>query len=230
VPVTESKGSLGGQEFSHPGFGAITVSRISGSTVLFGVGVRPMQFVRVSIYPNKVVRDLSREWYLHDNRPIISIDMSEAQWATFVSSFSVGSGVPCTINWNNGPVEKLDWAGVGTKKTYADELKAKMRKVATGAAALVAKLTDLLKQPSIKKGDVAALRKDVEGMVTALTSNMPFVQEQFEEAMEGMVEHAKAEIHAYHTNAVMKLGLRAMAEGMSDEEKRLLLAAPEVIE
>jgi len=81
----------------HPAFGQIAVSRVSGRRTLYGSDFVHNGFVRVSIYGSEQHRTNSHDWPHHSNRPLIEVDMSEAQWGAFVSSFSSSEGARCTL-------------------------------------------------------------------------------------------------------------------------------------
>lgn len=91
----------------HPAFGVIGASRGSSSggehngTVLFDSDVIHRHTVRVRIGMATRKRDLGHDW-IHDGPTYIEVEMSEAQWASFVSSMNAGVGVPCTVRYVNG--------------------------------------------------------------------------------------------------------------------------------
>src|SRR3546814_5396409 len=53
-------------------------------------------FVSIRICRSSLNRDLSNDWHYGKDQ-MMEVNMSEAQWATFVSSMNVGSGTPCTL-------------------------------------------------------------------------------------------------------------------------------------
>jgi len=90
-----------GKSYEHPAFGQIRASRVSGHAVLYGSDFVHQGFVTITISTSQLQRTLAREWYFGKSE-VIEVALSEAQWATFVSSMNMGSGVPCTIERQAG--------------------------------------------------------------------------------------------------------------------------------
>jgi len=87
----------------HPAWGLIGASRVSSSppgASLFDSDLRHQHYVTVRIKAAKRRRDLHRDW-IGGGKEYIEIAMSEAQWASFVSSMNTGDGVPCTVEHIN---------------------------------------------------------------------------------------------------------------------------------
>src|SRR4051812_4593225 len=91
----------------HPAWAMIGASRVQNGgpgATLFDSDIRHQHTVRVSISTASRRRDLNRDW-LHAEREFVEVEMSEAQWASFVSSMNVGNGVPCTLRRCEGEYE-----------------------------------------------------------------------------------------------------------------------------
>lgn len=83
----------------HPAFGLIGASRVSVSppgSVLFDSDVKHGHTVIVRIRTAGRRRDNKYDW-IHGREELIEVEMSEAQWASLVSSMNSGNGTPCTI-------------------------------------------------------------------------------------------------------------------------------------
>jgi hypothetical protein len=194
----------------HPAFGQITVSRVSGHRTLYGSDFIHNGYVRVAIYSSEQHRSNSRDWPYHGIRPLIEIDMSEAQWGAFVSSFNMGEGTRCTLVSVAGerkpeiPYEDRD----AIHKAEGDE-------VIAGAMADLEALR--LKIEAGVQGLTKARQQEmlsaVDGAISSLSSHLPFIAESFAKQMEKRVEKAKTEVHAYVTNTIMRAGLSAIEGG-----------------
>jgi hypothetical protein len=88
----------------HPAWGVIGASRVqSTGTYLFDSDMRHQHYVVVTLRQARRTRDLNHDRIMADSRlPIVEVAMSEAQWASFVSSMNTGDGVPCTIERRDG--------------------------------------------------------------------------------------------------------------------------------
>jgi hypothetical protein len=84
----------------HPAYAQIGASRVSGRAFLYGSDFDHHAYMTISIYKSELHRGLSCD-RAFSRGEIIEVALSEAQWATFVSTLNVGSGVQCTIQHLN---------------------------------------------------------------------------------------------------------------------------------
>jgi hypothetical protein len=205
---TVREGSMGDEVTSHPAFAQLSVSRVSGRTNLYGSDFSHNSYVVVRIHPSELHRSLSRDSHFAGVRPIAEVAMSEAQWATFVSSFNMG-GVPCTIQQFNG--ERLPQ--LPDPKSRADQFGAEMQEDFTEALAaldeLRAAVADNTTGLSKKKQD--AILGYVHNAKAKLNSSAPFVADQFGKHMQAEKERAKVEIHGYANQLFQRAGVTALA-------------------
>jgi hypothetical protein len=199
----ESAGPYDRRVFNHPAFGQITVHRISGHRALYGSDFEHSGFVRVAIHESELNRDLSRDWHFA-KREIVAIDMSEAQWAAFVSSFNQGSGVPCTIAHREGrAIPEFPLRDEGQE--YKVEADAKL----SASIESLKKTIKIVEENTVglTKAKAAAILAPLQKTLQELQANLPFVAQSFGEHMETRVEKAKVEVNAYMTNTLARAGL-----------------------
>lgn len=215
--VTET--DRGGKLYEHPAYGQIGAYRTTGGNMaLYGSDFRHNSSVTIEISESNFTRELSRDWPYAKNE-IVRLTLSEAQWATFVSSLNCGSGVQCTLNHVMGEIKPgiayrdaaaEHHAEVG--ETIADGL----RQIAAARAAVAAS--------GLSKPKQEAILSPLNRAEQELTRNAPFVVESYSKAMEDRVEKAKIEVDAYITGATMRAGLNALSSGAAILE----LPAPSV--
>lgn len=200
IKQTEDRG-IHGKTFQHPAFGQIRVNRVSGHKQLFGSDFTHQHYVIVEIETCELVRSLNHDRY-HADKPLIRVAMSEAQWAAFVSSMG-RQGAPCTI-------ERLGFEGVpdlppptDRKKQSGDEMARKLQKVVARLKAAAA------------NAKTVTHRKEIEGALQELTSNLDFIADSFDEHMENTIEAAKAEVHGYITHTIERAGLEVLTGGQA---------------
>lgn len=192
---------------THPAFGQITVSRIQGSRALYGSDFEHHTYVRITVYKSELTRHLSKDWP-HQREQLMSVDMSEAQWATFVSSFGSGSGVQCTLERFNGvgiPEFPLRDEGQEYKIEQDKALQTALDNLKELKATIEANVQGLTK---VKQ---AELLKNVNMSIRKLSDSLPFIANSFSEHMEERVEKARVEIHAYLGETVKRAGLEKLA-------------------
>ena len=184
----------------HPAYGMIGASRVSSSPgeYLFGSDFQHQHYVTVSIYGATLHRSLSRDWVSAGDQ-MIEVALSEAQWASFVSSMNVGHGVSCTVQRKQG-IGILP--GIEAITDRRDQINAEVMDKMNDALATLTELRDAA--PNKK------LRAMAEQAMQQLKSNIPFVADQFDEHVEKTVEKAKIEVNAYVTQAVNRAGLAAL--------------------
>lgn len=96
VVTTEKWGSGEEIKTTHPAFAQIAASRVNGSTVLYGSDFVHYAAIRIRIHTSTQYRSLAHDRY-HERENLVEVELSEAQWAHFISSLNMGSGSPCTL-------------------------------------------------------------------------------------------------------------------------------------
>ena len=192
----------------HPAFAQIGASRVSGNTYLYGSDFRHQHYVTVTICRSEQHRNLSRDWEF-GREELIEVALSEAQWATFVSTPNVGSGVPCTLERFDGQMIPGLPNPTATDEKFRQEIEASMARMQADLRKLAADLDGPL-----SKTKAAELRKNMEWIAGRMTDSTGFVAKQFGEHIEHTVEKAKIEVNAYATNMIQRAGLEALAGGL----------------
>jgi histone H3/H4 len=186
----------------HPAYAQIGVSRVQGQTALYGSDFDHQHSMTISIRASELYRSLSRDWPFA-REEYIQVHLSEAQWATFVSSPNQGGGVQCTLTRRNGEMIPPIARAARRHDQFGDEASAVLNEAREGVAELVRQIDALKISEKAKK----ELRDTVNQINNNLGSNVKFVAKQFVEHMERVTEHAKVEVNAYLTNAVQRAGL-----------------------
>lgn len=193
--------------FKHPAFGQISVSRVSGGNVsLYGSDFKHQHYVTVTIHRSELMRDLARDWAF-PKEELIKIEMSEVQWAQFVSSFGQGSGVQCTIERIN--LERMP------RIPHRDEAKLYQTEHDAALSEAIKHLKDAIDEAEkntvgLSKTKQDALLKGLREALRKLDDTAPFIAKQFDKHVEKRVERAKTEINAWATSEIMKRGLQAL--------------------
>ena len=195
-----------GERYTHPAFGQISVSRISGQTHLYGSDFQHRSYVAIRIKRSTLERSLSQDWH-YGGDELIEVALSEAQWATFVSSFGVGEGTPCTIE----RLGKQSVPGIPFR-TQQDAYKNDMRKRIDRSVLALKKLKIALVEgvKGLTKQKASELTGAVDSALMEIEQNAPFVANSFDEYVEDMVEKAKVEVHGYVNGVIQHAGLQAL--------------------
>lgn len=215
--------------YRHESYGTVQVSRRTGGhKVLFQSALKHNHTIALSIRPAEVQRNLNNDWVFSQEPGYIEVEMSEAQWASFVSSIGMGSGVPCTVNYamtegfkrmENPPEEG---GRGGTREEFTKEFEQTVRERVENvkeAEQMVAGLLDKKGNPT--KADLRRLKTLLGSASSGLANTASFILNQFEEQTEKNVEAAKSEFQAHAHQVVRTAGLEALGKDAEDRAKEL---------
>lgn len=179
---------------------------------MFGSSLKTNHPIRIQIQPAELHRDLNHDW-IHGHRlPYIEVELSEGQWAQFVSSMNVGNGTPCTVKFLNGKTID-DPPFLNKVIEFQIEFKEKMENIATEMTRIVKDTVELLEtKKNLNKTDRDIMLRQLEGLVMNIKNNMPFIAESFGDQMEKTVEEAKNQINTHYQNIIVKTGMDKIAE------------------
>lgn len=200
------------QQINHPSFAQIQVSRINGHKVLYNSDFNSNNYIALRIRKSEMIRDLSHDWH-HEREQYIEVAMSEAQWATLVSSLN-STAIPCTLTYLMG--ECIDRLPEPTNRMnqFGSELSKHLGKA-------VEQLTEISKTISslgLSKVKTQSLLSMLSSTQANIMSNAQFVEKSFNEHMENQVEKAKCETNAYLYHVVQRAGLDALTLGIEAPE------------
>ena len=204
-------------KYTHPAYAQIVVTRgMGGGAVLYDSEFEHNHTVNISIQTSDLERGLSQDWH-YGHKPLIEFQMSEAQWATFVSSFGVGSGTCCTLRYvapgGMGHVPRLPEIRL-EKDLHNAEGKKKVDSVLKRLDALEERVRAGTKGLSKKAQD--ELLHDIYKARQDIGVNLDFVMSSFKEHMEETVEAAKSEVYGFINHHVQRAGLQALGSPLAE--------------
>lgn len=205
----------------HPSFGKITVSRVHGSARrLFGTRVQHHETIRITVQGATLSRDLSRDWIL-SNGTIIELDMSPAQWATFISSFGQGDGTPVTL------IARPEGSNIiqcpppppfnNERLEHEQEIDDLIKEIHRERDIIEQQVAALFAAKSVTKKDLSALRNALGKFINACIHNIPFVAESYKKTLHTITEEAKIEVEAFTEQYLFNLGLQAAQTAIPNE-------------
>lgn len=197
------------QRINHPSFAQIQVSRIKGHKFLYNSDFPSHNYIALRIHKSEMIRDLSHDWH-HEKGEYIEVAMSEAQWATLVSSLN-SQGVPCTLTYLMGEI--IDRLPEPTNRInqFGSELSKHL-----GNA--VEQLSEAMKAVSVlglSKVKTETLISMLSKAQADIKGNAHFVEKSFSEHMENQVEKAKCAANAYLYHVIQRAGLDALTLGIA---------------
>ena len=141
----------------------------------------------------------------HATEELIEVELSEAQWAEFVSKLNHRSGTRCTLRHIG-----REWVpGIPEPVQRHEQFETEMGKCLLEAEHWAKKLEKLIAEG----GKKSEMRNAIIQLRNHLTPNISFIAKQFGEHMEDMTSSAKIEIEAHLSTTIQRAGLAALSEG-----------------
>jgi hypothetical protein len=193
---------------THPAYAQISASRVQGGTHLYDSDFHHQHYLTINIRKSELHRGLSRDWHFA-REELIEVAMSEAQWATFVSSPNMGSGVPCTLTRHDGKMIPNLPPPPDCSIQFRKEMLESMARMQADLKEVAEGLNE-----AMGKKKVEELQKKLHWISDRMTGSTGFVADQFGEHIEKTVEKAKVEIGAHATAMIQRAGLKALGVKM----------------
>jgi hypothetical protein len=197
---------------THPGWGVIGAYRTTtsggphGGATLFDSDLSHSNYIVVRLHRAERERSLNRDWIHEDGRQsIVEIAMSEAQWASFVSSMNT-TGVPCTIHWTekDGPIPGFP---------HEPRLRESIDEVQKASTKALAEITQA-EQAVAEAFERNAGKKEMRSLLSTLhyairnaPSNMTFAASSLTEHAENVVQRARADVEAMVLRQATAMGI-----------------------
>lgn len=211
---------------AHESYGLLGFTKRNGNIQnLFGSPITHHASISMSLYQAEHIRKLSNDWYGPVNmKPIVEVEMSNAQFVEAITTMNVGFGVPVTIRYLNGKQMEKPPFESERKKAHSDFNRIVSSIDSPARVRQRQEARDLLKS---KKALTREERDAIFGILCDddnLTSNISFVHKSFDEACDKTVSHAKAEIDAMYTGVIHRLGGEALARELTQgaQQPRML--------
>lgn len=187
---------------THPAFAQIGASRTTGHATLYDSDFTHHATIRIRICESELVRSLSHDRH-HGGRQYIEVELSEAQWATFVSAMNTGDGTPCTLRYLRGEQIASLPPPEDRSKQFAGEIDEHCQECIDNLTALRNKVDEM----KLPKGKTEEIKKAINHAIMQLRSNLPFIAKSFGEHAEAVIEKAKQEVHGYAMGVITRTGL-----------------------
>ena len=195
-----------GTRSDHPAFGQISANRVSGHTTLYGSDFIHNNYISIRLYTSSLDRSLSEDRYF-SGRELFEVNLSEAQWATFVSAMNVGFGVPCTIDHVMGEQKP----GIPLRK-QENQFKAEIKNDLLKAEEALKDLREKIIALGLINKKAIPLLEEVAKASRAISDGIPFVTDQFDEHVQTTMEKAKVELHGYMQSVFSRAGIAAITQ------------------
>lgn len=198
------------KHYEHPSFGMLRFSRINGkSGYLFGSEIQADNFIELTLSKGKLTRDLTNDWFFEGSEKFV-VKMSPSQFSELITTMNHCPGVPVTIVKENGKyIEQC--SEIESKKTYTHKyFKQRMANLISEINKEWLNVEQIIDKNQINKKDREVLKFFYKRMSQEIKSNIPFLLEAFQEAMDKVVVDAKIEIDSAIQNRIIEAGIKAL--------------------
>lgn len=203
----------------HPTYGMLQFSRTTNGQAknLYGSSIKHSHTIRLRIHEGEKSRHLNRDWY-YARECLVEVEMSQAQFAEAITSMNMGSGVPVTLRYVDG-VDRGECPEENKRQEIDREFEKDCKVLGERINKLSQDAYELLKskQP-LKRADRDMILNAIEMIRMEVNSNLPFVQQSFNESMDQTVLQGKGEIEAFFVTAIHQAGLEKLQEMGSKPE------------
>lgn len=191
---------------SHPSFGMIHAQRTGGKRFLFGSPIEHHSFVKITVYRDaKETVRLHRKWH-SPGEVVAELLLSEVQWAEFLTTLNMGTGVPCTLEYTRtGRVEELPL--ILDETNLQQQMLEDLERTVKQNLREFEQIRELLRKQRTKglnKKELDELATHMTRVVENAPANAAFFAESMVEHVETLVSTAKAEITAFAQNAMLQ--------------------------
>jgi hypothetical protein len=191
----------------HPSFGVIQISRVHGMTTLFRSSLTHQNFIELRICRASVMDTGGGHDPVMPEASLITVKMSETQFARAITSMNMGAGAPVTLSRVAGV--RIGEPPQDDRKAFAT--KAHDEHVERHQEALL-KLADSMranqinrKRPTLKELD--ELVRTLGILAANFGDTDTYYRERFQEDVEGIIDEARTELEVHAAATAAKLGV-----------------------
>jgi hypothetical protein len=217
IPSETEESSHGDERIEkHPAYAQLSFSRRTStknsSDTLYGSAIRHQNTITMYVYPSKKYTSNYTERYFAERKPYIEVEMSESQFSEAITTLNIGSGVPVTLRSLKGEIIPKCQEETIQEKTQND-LNQQLSQLANSLTKYQKEIDDILtKKGNIKVADRKKLKNVYTHFIQEISSNLPFLSECMQEALDKNVAAAKSDVEAFFTNTINKLGLEKLED------------------
>lgn len=205
-----------GKISKHESYGLIGCSRITSSKgqSLFGSSIKHSNTIMLRIKTASVDRHLNRDWY-HGEESLIEVELSQTQFAEMITSLNMGDGVPCTLRYTGKNIRIEDPPEVKQRELFEEEFRNNVESIEELYRSSFKETSELLnKKGTLKVDEKKKIKNFLFSLTRIINDKIPFIQKQFNKAMDKTVLEAKGEVEAFVMNKVTSLGIEGLEKEM----------------
>ena len=207
------------KKYNHPSYGLIKFNKVTGSQSCFMSDVNLGGYISLTVKKSQLNRNFSEYW-VFPQEEVLRLRLSYHQFAELITNLNNGVGIPCTLEWiaGEGKVEKYE-APPDERTQFETELKDKLNNALCKLKELNTQIAELKNKGKANKGELIQLSGLINSVSTELKSNIPFVEQLFQEALDQRVANVKVETSAWIENKLINMCLEQLKDQIKLLEK-----------
>lgn len=218
-----------GEVTSHPAFGLISASRVSGKRELFGSHVGHSGYIKLTIRQAEVSGYNTPHEHVFGRDYVAEVDMSEAQWVALISRMNHGSGVPCTIEFTQKLGNVAEIKHVDKAAERLDKQAESMHDQLVNRDAMAQEIVRKAIEERVPQKQRAEVLRYLDILVSESKRTTDYYKKVLKEEAEKLTTEARIEIDAMLNGAITNLGLESAQQLgailAADPKKAILLIA-----
>jgi hypothetical protein len=221
-PPTIEQDDHGGTTERHRSYGMVGLSRYTCTPAqnFFGSSILHHSGVTIRIHRCDKHRSLNSDRYIATDH-LIEVSLTEAQLGALLSHMNIGDGVPCTIE--SVGYESMPFCPEKNERQDIEaEFKDDMRELGSMCDHLRTTLEEMLTAKSVTKFQIKEVLAEVTRVQGKIQGTVPFIAGQFNEALDGMINEAKADLASFAGQIVEKFGVEGLRERLTDQTAKQL--------
>lgn len=207
----------------HESFGMVSIHRThGGNPSLFGTHLdNHHSYFVIEVKQGTVSHSLGRDWYSGaGRRQLIEIHLSAAQFAEMITTPNTGEGTPCTIHRVLGDrLEEPPRDRDNESKRIQSSFKEDLKNLAKSLVDKAKKIDTVLEKKNLNLADREEIRGALRRAIQDVQSNLPFMLTSFQESTEKTVTQAKAEVEAFLSLSLHRLGIDSMHKNIESGDR-----------
>jgi hypothetical protein len=200
------------KKYNHPSYGVVQFNKVNGSPGCFMSNVNLGGYISLIVNKAQLNRNLS-SYLVFPKEEVLRLRLSYHQFAELITNMNKGCGIPCTLEWLNkeGQVERYE-APPDERTQFETELKDTLTNTLSKLEELTKQVDKLKEKGKASKTELTELGNLIGSVSSKLTSNIPFVEQSFQEALDQRVANVKVETSAWIENKLINMGLEQLKD------------------
>lgn len=217
VVVESGEGSSRTLKRTHPSYGVIRFGRVSGHASIFDSELNHQHYIQMTVSRAKVYEQFnthSRSVHPEQGPSLISVNLSEVQFARAITSLNAGVGTPATLDKIDGvnlPLPPSKENELDKHEDRLNEFAERMETIVNEPVEQIRAWRSSKHRPTMK--EMGALADTLERKAAYAKGNAEFIHSVLVESMEDTVASCKTEVDGYVHGFIQAAGIQAIAIG-----------------